>query len=362
MKTWIAIIALAFANVTAAAEYVYASAGGAVTVFRVAADGRLSVVQKLELEGAGPQGLSPDQRYLYVSAKIGKKPAIATCKLLGNALMELLRVDPVNLRPGYLRTDSGGRFLAGNHYPAGKVSLWKLREGVFEGETLQELELEQKVHCTVFSPDDKWLLVPATGPNRVFVNRFDKANGRVTPGPLPFSLASAGETDAQQPRHLLFHPTKPVIYTSNERENPGICVWNWHQGEGKLTPMQNIVSLQPGSTARITTADLHLTPDTRFLYLSNRDGTKPAPESFEDSIVAFRVDSSSGRLSLIDHYACERVPRSFAISPSGRFLFVAGQGDGKLGAYQIDAVSGALTRVAQYDVGKGANWVSCLAR
>jgi 6-phosphogluconolactonase len=353
---------LLLANIATAAEYVYASAGDAITVFRVEAEGSLKQVQRLELPGAGPQGLSPDARYMYVTSLQDKKPALATLRVLGNSQLELLRVDPVNLRPGYLRTDRQGRYLAGNHYGPGKVSIWRLRDGIFEGETLQELSLEKNAHSTVFSPDDEWLLVPATGPNKVFVNRMNLADGTAAPGPTPFSAGPQGEQDARQPRHLIFHPSKPLIYTSNERELPGVCVWEWHEGDGVLTPLQNIVSLPAGFTGRITTADLHLTPDARFLYLSNRDGTDKKSPTGQDSIVGFRVDGSSGRLSFLRHTPCERIPRSFVLSPSGRFLFVVGQGDGKLGAYRIDQASGALTRIAQYEVGKGANWVSCLAR
>ncbi|MFT5128462.1 MAG: 6-phosphogluconolactonase [Rhodothermales bacterium] len=356
------LLALLFANFAMAAEHVYVSAGSAVTVFRVAADGTLGKVQRVELPGAGPQGLPPDQRHMYVTAKTGKKPAIATFKLLANAQLELLRTDVVNLRPGYLRTDSRGRYMAGNHYSQGKISIWRLHDGRFEGETIQELDLEKKAHSTVFSPDDDWLLVPATGPNRVFVNRVDPASGKAAPGPIAFSPGPQGDDEARQPRHLIFHPTKPLVYTSNERESPGVCVWKWHSGDGVLTPQQNIVTQPDGYEGQITTADLHLTPDARFLYVSNRDTAKPRPAQDHDSIVGFRVDGSTGNLTMIGHTACERVPRSFVVAPSGRFLYVAGQGDGKLGAYQIDRSSGALTRVAQYDVGHGANGVSCLAQ
>jgi 6-phosphogluconolactonase len=359
MKTWMLVMAIA--NFAMAAEHVYVSSGGTVTAFRVAADGNLRQIQELELPGAGPQGLSPDKRYMYVTAKKGKEPAIATCKVLANAKLELLRVDPVNLRPGVLVTDKSGRYLTGNHYGPGKVSVWRLHEGIFEGETLQELELEKKAHCTMFSPDNKWLLVPATEPNRVFVNAVDLATGRMTPGPSPFSMGPTGEDEARQPRHLIFHPQKAVVYTSNERENPGVCVWEWRAGDGVLTPVQNIVTQPDGYTGKISTADLHLTPDARFLYVSNRH-KQDASEANHNSIVGFRVDGSTGRLSLIGRFACERVPRSFAVAPSGRFLFVAGQVEAKLGAYRIGAASGALTRVHQVEVGKGANWVSCLTQ
>ena len=80
----------------------------------------------------------------------------------------------------------------------------------------------------------------------------------------------------------------------------------------------------------------------------------------EDSIVAFRVDPQTGHLAFIGHYPCERVPRSFTIDKLGKFLYVAGQGDARLGAYRIEE-SGALTKISQYEVGKGPIWIETLS-
>ena len=151
-----------------------------------------------------------------------------------------------------------------------------------------------------------------------------------------------------------------MVYTSNEREQPGVGAWQWDTEKGQLTPIQNIVTQPKGFTGRITTADLHLTPDAKFLYLSNRDITARNAPTGKDSIVAFRVDPQNGRLKMIGHFPCERVPRSFTIDKLGKFLYVAGQSDARLGAYRIEA-NGALKKIAQYKVGKGPIWVETLS-
>ena len=124
--------------------------------------------------------------------------------------------------------------------------------------------------------------------------------------------------------------------------------------------MQNIVTQPKGFEGKITTADLHLTPDAKFLYVSNRDITQRRALTGRDSIVGFSVDPQTGRLKLLGHTPCERVPRSFTIDKLGKFLYVAGQTDARLGAYRIEP-TGALKKIAQYKVGQGPIWVETLS-
>ncbi len=242
------------------------------------------------------------------------------------------------------------------------VTLWKLDQGVYRGETVQEVAVEKRAHSSVFAPSNAFLLVPATGPNKVFQLAFDSAKGTLTPNDPPFATGPEGDTEARQPRHLIFHPTLPIAYTTNEREEPGVGVWKWDAKSGRLETIQNIVTHLQGFEGTITTADLHLTPDARYLYISNRDITnKGRSTTGEDSIVGFSVDTATGLLTLIGHTPCEHVPRSFALDEAGRFAYVAGQGDDRLGAYRIVAATGALEPVAQYPVGSRPSWVHVMS-
>jgi len=288
-----------------------------------------------------------------------KSPSLATLSIEKGGKIELIENAPINLRPGYLMTDNNGEFIAGNHYGPGKATIWKI-DPIYRGETIKELVLEQKAHSTVFSPDNHWLLVPATGPNKVFINHFTAQVGTTEPNDPPFASGPSGSNEAQQPRHLIFHPNLSVVYTSNERENPGVGVWHWNTEKGTLKTVQNIVSQPEGFGGYITTADLHLTPNAKFLYLSNRDTTVRGAPSGKDSIVAFKVHPQTGALKLIGHFPSERIPRSFTIDKLGKFLYVAGQGDSKLGAYKIEE-PGTLTKLKQYTVGKNPIWVETLS-
>ena len=93
-------------------------------------------------------------------------------------------------------------------------------------------------------------------------------------------------------------------------------------------------------------ADIHLTPDGRFLYTSERTSS---------TLCAFRVDAASGKLAWLGATPTEKQPRGFAIDPSGRFMVVSGELSTTLSSYAIE--NGNLRLVGRYAGGNGANWV-----
>ena len=139
-------------------------------------------------------------------------------------------------------------------------------------------------------------------------------------------------------------------------------MWKWDAEKGSLELFQTISTLPEGFDGGVTTADLHLTPDAKFLYVSNRDLRDRKATSGDSSIVGFRVDPESGELSMIGHTPCEHIPRSFAIDRAGEFVYVAGQMAKKFGVYRIDRETGELERVQQLETGAGPNWVICVTK
>jgi 6-phosphogluconolactonase len=102
----------------------------------------------------------------------------------------------------------------------------------------------------------------------------------------------------------------------------------------------------------IWAADIHLTPDGRFLYISERTSS---------TLGAFSVNAESGKLSYRASTPTETQPRGFAIAPNGRFLVAAGEASDTISVYAIDPASGALSLLRKYPGGKGANWVEIVS-
>jgi 6-phosphogluconolactonase len=95
-------------------------------------------------------------------------------------------------------------------------------------------------------------------------------------------------------------------------------------------------------------ADLHLTPDGRLLFASERTS---------NALYGFRTAPDGATLTPLGATPCEATPRGFAIDPDGRFLLCAGQTANAVGTYTIDPTGGELTRLGQYPTGPNPNWI-----
>jgi 6-phosphogluconolactonase len=150
------------------------------------------------------------------------------------------------------------------------------------------------------------------------------------------------------PRHFRFSPDERFVYLLCELD-ASIYVFPYDAASGRLSKETQVASaVPPGFAGKPWAADIHLTPDGKFLYASERTSS---------TLAAFRVDANSGALVPIASYPTETQPRGFAIDPSGRTLLAVGQLSNSLTAHAIDPDSGALRALARYPVGKNPNWI-----
>ena len=143
-----------------------------------------------------------------------------------------------------------------------------------------------------------------------------------------------------------------MAFTSNERGG-GISAYSLNRKTGALKLKQTLSALPEGYTGGAAAADIRITPNGKFVYVSNRDLEEREPH--QDSIAAFSINRR-GDLQRIGTYSAVWFPRSMTINQSGRFLYAAGQKSGTLISYAIDAKTGALQTLKTYDVGDGAIW------
>ncbi|MEM7697855.1 MAG: beta-propeller fold lactonase family protein [Verrucomicrobiota bacterium] len=359
MRNFFLVCALAFSISVGAADElrrVYVSTGDGLIAYAVGDGGGLTEIDREA--GRGLTAIAADSKRLY---RVGAKAA-ETFEIDAEGKLELLHTDPGTAPASYLMLDRTERYLAGSNYGGGSVAIWKIdQDRNVQGQFAAQVPLEKAAHSSVFSKNNRWLLVPATTPNKVFQLAFDDASGSLTPhSPLAADGPPVEAGNATQPRHLVFHPDLPIAYTTLEREMPGVGVWSWDEESGELRVIQNVVTYPENFEGSITTADLHLTPDSRFLYVSNRDLTDRKAMTGDSSIVGFSVDSETGKLTLLGHTPCPQIPRSFAIDEAGDYLYSAGQVTGTLEVYEIDRETGALASQGEIETGKGPNWVKCV--
>jgi 6-phosphogluconolactonase len=152
-----------------------------------------------------------------------------------------------------------------------------------------------------------------------------------------------------RPRHLWFHPNKDWLYVVNE-SGRSLTFYRVDPDKGGLSAVQTL-STVPEDVVKGSCADVHVTPDGRFVYASTRE---------HDSIAGFAIDQNSGEITPLGQIATARGPRDFSIDPSGRFLVVGGT-KGAIVVHAIDQETGKPTTKHNYDVRRGPVWVEVVS-
>jgi 6-phosphogluconolactonase len=307
-------------------------------------DGKLTAVETVAVEGApGALAVDPQKKFLFASLRTHS--TLASFRL-DPATGKLRQVSIAGLPQGenaaFVGTDRTGRWLLSASYAAGKVVVHRLGDdGTIQTPAVQTVETAKTAHSAVTDPGNRFVFVPHVAPNAVFQFRLDPATGKLTEaGKAP------GGADKAGPRHLAFHPTQSLAFTSDE-QGSSITAYRFDPGAG-LKPVQTLSTLPADFKGTNTTAEVKVHPGGKFVWVSNRG---------HDSLAGFAIDGSTGKLSALGQTPTERTPRSFDVEPDGRFVLSAGEGSGKLAVFRVDADSGKLTRLHTVDVGKSLTWV-----
>lgn len=331
-----------------------------VTTFAVNPDsGELTKISSLQLpESPGAMDLSPSGKHVYVAmagrdAKTNKATAfVATLERQKDNTLTLSATAAIATRPPYIRADDSGQYLMMAHYASGEINVYRIKDGIVTSEHLDYHKTEKTAHCVEMDPSGRFVYVPHTAPNSIYQYVLDAETGKLIPNTPPTVSGPDEEHQYHQPRHIAFHPSLSMAFTSNERGG-GISAYSLNRKTGALKLKQTLSALPEGYTGGAAAADIRITPNGKFVYVSNRDLEEREPH--QDSIAAFSINRR-GDLQRIGTYPAVWFPRSMTINQSGRFLYAAGQKSGTLISYAIDAKTGALQTLKTYDVGDGAIW------
>jgi 6-phosphogluconolactonase len=334
--------------------FLYVSCAGdrQISVLAMERDsGELRTVTSVPVPGIGdpgtsmPLALSPNRSVLYAAVRSPPFPCASFATDGDYGRLTLLGAAPLVDQMAYIVTDRTGRHMLAASYHGSKISSNPIdSRGLVRSPATQVIETPPKAHSILPDPTNRFVFAASLGGDCILRTAFDAATGmmRVLP-PVPVH-AGAG------PRHLRFSPDGSFLYLINELDGT-INVYRFDSGDGALTEIQSITLLPPGVAEKVASADIHLTPDGRFLYGSERT---------TNTLAAFRVDAATGKLSPIGSTPSEPSPRGFAIDPTGSFLICAGQTSNRVAVYAIDQDSGALNRIGAHEVGANPNWIEFL--
>jgi 6-phosphogluconolactonase len=335
-----------------AATFVYVGNAESNDIYVLRLDrqsGNLTVVEKVPIPGitkpgiSTPMALSPDHRFLYVGTR--GEPKIAAGFAIDQASGTLKHVasGPLADSMAYIATDRTGRFLFAASYPGSKITVNPIGPQRAVGPPQQVLENYPNAHSILADSGNCHVLALTLGNDLVNQFTFDAATGMLAPNKPP----SVHVKEKAGPRHFVFHPNGKIVYVLGELD-ASIYVFDYDPAIGQVKGKQSVSALPPGFQGTPSAADLHITPDGKFLYGSERTSS---------TLAAFRIDPADGTLSPIGSLPTEKQPRGFNIDSSGRYLLAVGQLSHRMSSYKIDAESGKLTKLKEYPMGRNPNWI-----
>ena len=361
------------AGAAPAGTFVYVSnaADGDIGSYAMQPDGALQPGRRVKAgDAVGPMAVSPDRRFLY--AAVRSKPYSVHVYTIdsGNGALTPVSVSPLAESFPYISLDKTGRCLLGASYHAHLVSVNAVgSDGRVAAVPLQMIPVGRNAHSIRTDESNRFVYVPTLGSDQMFQFAFDANSGRLSSN-TPAVVQMQQDTG---PRHFVISADNRFIYVLSELlatvttfaldGNTGLLTETGSASglppDTKLVPGAPRVAAGASNAATprardrdIWAADIHLTPDGRFLYVSERTGS---------TLGAFSVNGKTGKLTYLASTPTETQPRGFAIAPSGRFLVACGEKSDTISVYAIDQGNGALSLLKKYPGGKGANWVEIVS-
>jgi 6-phosphogluconolactonase len=286
---------------------------GAVSAFSIdAASGELTLLNRASSGGAGPAHLSlhPSGKYVLVANYAGGTVAILP-------ILDDGRVGEPSDIDKHAGTVGGPKAASA---PAGSFAI--------SGHE------KPHAHMIEADPTGHFVLAADLGLDEILIYKFDSAAGKLTPNhPAGFKLP-AGDG----PRHFVFHTNRHWFYTLQE-ESSTLVACDYDSVHGVLKEKQTISTLPKDFVGTNFTAEIVLSPDGRFIYVSNR---------LHDSIAWFSIGHDGKLTWMGEEWTRGDYPRSFTIDPSGSFLYSCNQRSDAIACFRRDKKNGMLAFTGQY--------------
>ena len=326
--------------------------------------GQLSFV-KLAAEAKNPSWicLDPSQRYLYAANEIsdyeGKSGSVsAYARDASNGDLRLLNIVPSHgAGPAHLSVDTTGKYVFVANYGGGSIAVFPVSSDGSLGEASFAHRDQGDVggqsatsgppgtfaisghdaphaHMIGVDPGNRFVLQTDLGQDRIYVYRFDRSSGKLTPAATPFAMLPSGDG----PRHFAFHPNGHWLYSIQE-EASTVVFFRFNPTTGAMAEQQTLSTLPGGFAGTSFGSGIRVSPDGRTLYAANR---------LHNSIAVFSIDNTGHLKHVGDTPTLGDYPPQFNIDPSGNFLYVCNQRSDQITSFRIDRRTGALTFTGQY--------------
>ena len=314
--------------------------GDGIRVFAVDAEGGWMPIQLVgDLVNPSFLAFSPRRQALYTVHGDGSTVSSFAVDPRTGMLARLNTQSTGGTNPAHLALDPTGRHLLVANYASGSIAVLPVEAdgaiGPLKGLTDLPGEpgshrVEQKgshPHEVAFDPAGRFVVVPDKGLDRIFTFSFDAAKGALLPEANVKTREGAG------PRHIVFAPGRPFAYVVDELDST-VATYGWDGSDGRLHPMQILPSTPASFTGDNRAAEVLISPDGRFVFVSNRG---------HDGVGSFAVDMTNGLLTPTAwQETLGRGPRFVTLDPYGRHLYAANELTDSIVQFAVDPTDGHL--------------------
>ncbi|MFV5698015.1 lactonase family protein [Flavobacterium sp. ZT3R17] len=184
------------------------------------------------------------------------------------------------------------------------------------------------VHMVHFSPDRKFVLSNDLGTDKVFSYQYNPNSANEV---LKIK-DSISVKSGSGPRHLTFSNDGKFVYLLQELDGT-LTVFSY--SNGLLKKIEETTILAKNFKGTFGSADIHISPDGKFLYATNRGEA--------NTISIFKILKNGKLLSKGQTSTLGKGPRNFVIDPTGKFLLVGHQYTNDVVIFKRNVTTGTLT-------------------
>ncbi len=246
--------------------------------------------------------------------------------------------------PCHVSFHPSGKYIIVSHYNGGNFAVLPIDEDGIIGEPTDNVQLEEKgtkmprqeqphTHSAIPSHDGKFLYVSDLGLDKILIYQFDEKTGAVIPASMPFvsTLPGAG------PRHLTFNPKGNLAFSAEELSST-ICSYKVNKKTGSLERVQRLPALPDAFYGENSSADVHMSPNGKYVYISNRG---------YNGLAIFKITSGGGMKNIGFMPTIGSRPRNFLPDPKGLFMLVGNRDSNEINIFLMEE-DGTLSDTNDY--------------
>ena len=345
----------------------YTPNGGGIYLFRMdGSSGTLTQLQVVDdIRNPSWLAVNPAQTRLYAVSEIDNYQGMHDGAVVTYAIdadsMRLTRVGAVSsagTTPAHASVHPSGKFVFVANYGGGNVAVFPVgADGALgaasdvrpsvgprhraraiddsPGQFAVSDHDSPHLHMVAPDPTGQFVIANDAGLDLTLIWRFDAQAGRLLPADVPVISAPSGSA----PRHFVFHPNGRIFYNLYEHDAK-IAVYDYDATRGGLHLKQTLSTLPPKFAGSNLAAEILITADGRFVYVSNR---------LHNALAVFVV-AADGQLRMVSEtWVHADYPRSAAIDPSGEFIFSCNQKGDSITSFRINPASGALQFTGRFE-------------